>query len=90
MAEYQNLIFEKKDGIAYITINRPKALNALNKDVYDELDPVLDEIAVDESVKVVIVTGSGEKSFIAGADIAYMLPMSSPGGKAWGDRKSVV
>ena len=85
MAQYENLIFEKKDGIAYITINRPKALNALNKEVYDDLNPVLDDIAADESVRVVIVTGSGEKSFIAGADIAYMLPMSSPQGKAWGE-----
>jgi enoyl-CoA hydratase len=56
---YENLIFEKKDGIAYITINRPKALNALNKAVYDDLNPVLDDITADESVKVVIVTEIG-------------------------------
>lgn len=85
MAEYDNILFENKDGIGLITINRPKALNALNKDVFDELSPLLDEIASDSTIRVVIITGSGDKSFIAGADIAYMLPMSSPQGKEWGE-----
>ena len=90
MAQYSNLLYEKKDGIGFITINRPKALNALNKEVFDEFSPLLDEIAADEEVKVVIITGGGEKSFVAGADIAYMLPMSSPEGKAWGEIGQLV
>ncbi len=84
MSEYKNILFEQKDSIGIITINRPKALNALNIDVFNELSPLLDKIAEDSSIKVVIITGSGEKAFVAGADIAYMLPMSSPEGKAWG------
>lgn len=79
-----NLLYSVENGVGTITINRPKALNALNIDVFNELGPLLDEIAVDESVQVVIITGSGEKSFIAGADIVYMLPMSAAEGKAWG------
>lgn len=85
MAEYSNILFENKGGVGFITINRPKALNALNKDVFSELSPLLDEIAMDSTVRVVIITGSGDKSFIAGADIAYMLPMPSPEGKEWGE-----
>ena len=84
MAEMQNLLYSVEDGIATITINRPKALNALNIDVFNELSPLLDEIKENKDIKVVILTGSGEKSFVAGADILYMLPMSSAEGKAWG------
>ncbi|MDN5323359.1 MAG: enoyl-CoA hydratase [Clostridia bacterium] len=85
MSENKNVLFENQEGIGIITINRPKALNALNIDVFNELSPLLDEIAKDNSIRVVIITGSGEKSFVAGADITYMLPMSSPEGKAWGE-----
>ncbi|KJS80951.1 MAG: crotonase [Peptococcaceae bacterium BICA1-8] len=85
MSEDRNVLFEKIEGIGFITINRPKALNALNVDVFNELSPLLDDISKDSSVRVVIITGSGEKAFIAGADITYMLPMSSPQGKAWGE-----
>ncbi|MFZ5944534.1 MAG: short-chain-enoyl-CoA hydratase [Bacillota bacterium] len=85
MSEDKNVLFENQEGIGLITINRPKALNALNIDVFKELSPLLDEIAKDSSVKVVVITGSGEKAFVAGADITYMLPMSSPEGKAWGE-----
>jgi len=85
MSNFNNIQFESDDGIGIITINRPSALNALNKDVFDEMAPLLDQIAADKSIKVVVITGSGEKAFVAGADIAYMLPMSSPEGKEWSE-----
>lgn len=84
MSEYQNLIYENQDGIAVVTINRPKALNALNADVMGELDQLCDAIAKDPAVQVVIITGAGEKAFVAGADIAYMQPLSAAEGRVWG------
>ncbi|HBP62753.1 MAG TPA: crotonase [Desulfosporosinus sp.] len=70
--EYKNLILEQNGAIAVLTINRPKALNALNADTLTELSTVFDELGRDSSVKAVILTGSGEKAFVAGADIAQM------------------
>ncbi|MCO5384961.1 short-chain-enoyl-CoA hydratase [Desulfosporosinus sp.] len=69
---YTNLLLEKNGAVAVLTINRPKALNALNSDTLKELSAVLDELGSDSSVKAVILTGSGEKAFIAGADISQM------------------
>ncbi|QJW45245.1 short-chain-enoyl-CoA hydratase [bacterium BFN5] len=84
MSEYRNLSIEKEDGIGIVTISRPKALNALNTDTMHELDRIFDELAKDSSVKVVILTGAGEKSFVAGADISEMHSMSAIEGRAWG------
>lgn len=70
--EYTNLLLEKQDGVAVITINRPKALNALNSDTLSELSTVLDQLGIESGIKVVILTGIGEKAFIAGADISQM------------------
>ena len=64
---------EKQDGIAILTMDRPKCLNALNNQVYRELSQSLRELQGDSSVKVVILTGAGEKAFAAGADIAQMV-----------------
>lgn len=66
---YENILFEKKEGIGYVTINRPKVLNALNAATVQELIQVFTDIKDDAEVRVVILTGSGEKGFIAGADI---------------------
>ncbi len=66
---YENLLVEKKDRIAFITINRPNQLNALNKMTIAELHSALADANSDEGVRVIILTGSGEKSFVAGADI---------------------
>lgn len=82
--DYQNLLFTKEDGIGIITMNRPKALNALNAALMNELSDLADQIAKDDSVKVVIITGSGEKAFVAGADITEMQPMSAIEGRNWG------
>lgn len=69
---YENILVEKQGNAAIITINRPKALNALNFKTLQELDACFGEIESDKSVAAVIITGSGEKSFVAGADISFM------------------
>lgn len=73
---YNNIKVEKKDGIGTIKINRPDALNALNKDILHELSVAVDELEKDKNVKVAVLTGEG-KAFIAGADIKQMKDMSS-------------
>jgi len=69
MPEYQTITVDKRGAIAVLTINRPDKLNALNKTVHAEGVAALDEFRKDSSVRVVVITGSGPKSFIAGADI---------------------
>jgi enoyl-CoA hydratase len=66
---YENIILEKENRIAMITINRPQSLNALNKKTMEELSSIFSELENDKEIRVIILTGSGEKSFIAGADI---------------------
>src|SRR5256885_6499062 len=78
---YENLIYEKKDGIAYITFNRPKVLNALNRKTIEELREALIDARDDSSVRVLILTGSGEKSFVAGADISELAQRTPVDGK---------
>jgi enoyl-CoA hydratase len=67
---YENILSEEVNGITTITINRPKKLNALNKDTIKELHEAFDEANNDSDTKVIILTGSGEKAFVAGADIS--------------------
>src|SRR5947208_14354127 len=66
---YQTLLYEKRAGIANVTVNRPEKLNALNRKVMEELGACFAEIRDDEDVRAVILTGAGEKAFVAGADI---------------------
>lgn len=73
---YSTLITNLEDGIFTITINRPDKLNALNKTVFDELDHVVDRVYQDDAIKAVILTGQGEKAFVAGADISEFLDLS--------------
>jgi enoyl-CoA hydratase len=72
---YQTLLYEKKDGIGIVTLNRPDKLNALNSTVYQELYDVFESIENDPEVRVVILTGAGEKAFAAGSDVAEMQNM---------------
>ena len=72
----KTVLLDIKDHIGYITINRPDALNALSSQVLADLNEVLDKIKESEDVRVVIVTGAGEKSFVAGADIKEMYAMT--------------
>src|SRR5712672_1336415 len=78
---YENILFEKKDGIAYVTFNRPKVLNALNRKTVEELREALLDAREDSSVRVVILTGAGEKSFVAGADISELAQRTPVDGK---------
>jgi enoyl-CoA hydratase len=73
----ENVILKEENGIAEIIINRPKALNALNSETLKELGSIIDDIHVNDNIKAVIITGSGEKSFVAGADIAQMSKLNS-------------
>jgi enoyl-CoA hydratase/carnithine racemase len=78
---YENLLYEKKDGIAYITFNRPKLLNALNRKTMEELHQVFLDARDDASVRVLILTGAGEKAFVAGADINELAQQTPVNGK---------
>lgn len=73
---YKNILVEKKEGIGTIKINRPKVLNALNKETMQEISKAIDELNQDKKIKVAILTGEG-KAFIAGADINQMKDMTS-------------
>jgi enoyl-CoA hydratase len=79
--EFQNILLEVKDGIATVTVNRPKVLNALNDQTMEELRQVFLEIRRREDVQGVIFTGSGEKAFIAGADINELATQTPLEGK---------
>ncbi|MFO7708376.1 MAG: enoyl-CoA hydratase-related protein [Desulfobacterales bacterium] len=69
---YENIIFHVEQGIAIITFNRPKALNALNQALLSELAQALKTVGADEEVRVLVLTGAGEKAFVAGADITEL------------------
>lgn len=73
---YENILFEVTEGIATITFNRPKALNALNADLMNEFSCALYEVAGNEDIRVLILTGAGPKSFVAGADITELAKFS--------------
>ena len=81
---YENILFEKKDGVAYLTLNRPDQLNALNSAVLKELDDALAAIDGDAEIRVLVVRGAGEKALAAGADITEMQSMEAEAGMAFG------
>jgi enoyl-CoA hydratase len=70
MENYETILVEKRDKIAVLTINRPDKLNSLSSKVHEEGVAALEELRKDDSVRVVVITGAGEKSFVAGADIS--------------------
>ena len=79
-----NVIMEVNDEIALVTINRPKSLNALNSETLAELDQCFDEISTRKDIKVLILTGSGQKAFVAGADISEMVNATPAEGRQMG------
>ncbi|HIR89384.1 MAG TPA: enoyl-CoA hydratase/isomerase family protein [Candidatus Fimimorpha faecalis] len=83
------ITYEVENQIGIITINRPKVLNALNSTVLDELDATLDQVDL-EDVRVLILTGAGEKSFVAGADIGEMSSLTKVEGEAFGKKGNDV
>ena len=87
---YQTLLFEIRDGIAFVTINRPDKLNALNDQVMLELADAAERIATDSAIKGAILTGSGPKSFVAGADIGDLAKQGPFDGKARAQRGQAV
>ncbi len=82
---FENLILEKEDYLAILHINRPKALNALNAETLYELEAAIKDVKADPNIKVLIITGTGDKSFVAGADITFMLPLSPAEGRFFSD-----
>ena len=87
---FSNILFEKKNSIAYVTVNRPKVLNALNMATMEELRAAFHDIKNDAGVRVVILTGAGEKAFIAGADIGELAQHDAVSGKEYTHRGQSV
>ncbi len=81
---YENLLYEKRDGVAFITINRPKVLNALNRRTLEELYACVRDFHADDALRAAVLTGAGEKSFVAGADINELAVLSPVAGRDYG------
>lgn len=82
---FVNLLFEVKNKIAFITVNRPDKLNALNKETLKELKTCFEQIRDDNEINVVIITGAGEKAFVAGADIAELNKLDLSTGESFAE-----
>ncbi len=78
---YECLLWDVKERIALVTFNRPKVLNALNPQVITELDDVCTRVESDDSIGALILTGSGDKAFVAGADIKFLSTLNPVGGR---------
>src|ERR1700756_2647220 len=87
---FENILHEKKNSIAYVTVNRPKVLNALNMATMEELRAVFADIKSDAAIRVAILTASGEKAFIAGADIGELAKHDAVSGKEYTHRGQSV
>src|ERR1700680_3405321 len=87
---FENVLLEKKNTIAYVTVNRPKVLNALNMATMEELRGAFHDIKNDKTIRVVIFTGAGEKAFIAGADIGELAKHDAVSGKEYTHRGQSV
>src|SRR2546430_7105211 len=88
--EYQTLLFEIKDGVALITINRPDKLNGLNDQVMADLAAVAERLATGDDIRGAILTGAGPKAFVAGADIGDLARQGPFDGKARARRGQAV
>ncbi|MCK5742769.1 MAG: enoyl-CoA hydratase/isomerase family protein [Chlorobi bacterium] len=88
--KYSTVIFERKENYALVTLNRPDKLNALNKQMFDELDDILKTIELDKDIYGLILTGSGDKAFAAGADIVQLHECGEREGKLFSEYGSYV
>lgn len=82
---YENIIYEVAENVGIIKFNRPKALNAINPEVLNEAGDALKQAEADPAVKALILTGEGEKAFVAGADIGHMVNLSPLQAKKWSE-----
>jgi enoyl-CoA hydratase len=87
---YENILFEVQDGIGVLTFNRPKALNALNSKTLGEVDDVIDKVQQDSGIRVLVLTGAGEKAFVAGADISEFSKMDPLQAKRFSEKTQEV
>jgi enoyl-CoA hydratase/carnithine racemase len=87
---FENILLEKKNSIAYVTVNRPKLLNALNMATMEELRTAFTDVKNDPAIRVAILTGSGEKAFVAGADISELAQNDAVTGKEYTHRGQSV
>jgi enoyl-CoA hydratase len=87
---YENILINIEDGIAYLTINRPDKMNAVNNATVEELDDALSKIEKDQDLRVMILTGAGEKAFVAGADIQEVKARNSLLGRSETRRRQEV
>lgn len=85
-----HVLLEKKEHVAIATINRPKALNALNSEVLADLNELVDTVNADSDIYALVLTGSGEKAFVAGADIGEMSTLTKAEGEAFGKKGNDV
>ena len=85
-----NVLLEKKGPYAVATIHRPEALNALNSQVLADLAELLDTVEADEEIRALVITGAGEKAFVAGADIGEMSTLTKAEGEAFGKKGNDV
>jgi enoyl-CoA hydratase len=87
MSNYENILLDQLENNVYrLTVNRPKVLNALNKETLAEMAAALEVVAADSNARVLLVTGAGEKSFVAGADISQMQSLNALQAKAFGEQ----
>lgn len=87
---YENLLLERGDAYAVVTLNRPKVMNALNRALFAELDDAFTVLAGDSAVRAIILTGAGEKAFAAGADIGELASLSATDGQKLAQRGQAV
>ncbi|MGA9719200.1 MAG: enoyl-CoA hydratase-related protein [Acidobacteriaceae bacterium] len=87
---YENLLLERADAYAVVTLNRPKVMNALNRALFSELDDAFTALAGDSAIRAIILTGAGEKAFAAGADIGELASLSAIEGQKLAQRGQAV
>src|SRR4051812_46717703 len=87
---FENLVMEKRAPLAVITVDRPRVLNALSAATLGEFEQAVEDVAADETIRVLIVTGAGSKAFVAGADIAELATLTAQDGMAYAERGQAV